>query len=99
MKKIILLLFIFLSLTTFVYAAGEKNNVVIEADKQEIKMDKNKGYFSGDVKVTVGDVTVKSPRAELDLDPNTKKPSLAVFMIIPMLFKIKTIKSMKLNPE
>ena len=80
MKKIIFSLFIFLFFTAIVYAAGDSNNVVIEADKQQIKMDQNKGYFSGDVKVTVGDVTVKSPRAELNLDPNTKKPSLAVFL-------------------
>lgn len=89
MKKIIFSLFIFLFFTAIVYAAGDSNNVVIEADKQQIKMDQNKGYFSGDVKVTVGDVTVKSPRAELNLDPNTKKPSLAVFYDNPYAFQNK----------
>ncbi|MCD8024540.1 MAG: hypothetical protein LUE64_03300 [Candidatus Gastranaerophilales bacterium] len=86
MKKTILtLISIFLIATGAVFA----ENVVIEAKKQEIKVDQNKGFFNGDVKVTVGDVTVKSPRAELDLDPNSKKPSLAVFYDNPYAFQNK----------
>ena len=69
-----------------VYAEG---GVVIEAKKQQIQLDQNKGFFSGDVKVTVGDVTVQSPRAELKLDPKTKKPSLAVFYDNPYAFQNK----------
>ena len=64
-------------------------NVVIEAAQQQINVDKNKGYFSGDVKVSIGDVTVKSPRAELDLEPKSKKPSLAVFFDNPYAFQDK----------
>ena len=94
MKKIVLFALIALCIQGLALA----DSVVIEAKKQEIKMDKNKGYFEGDVEVRVGDVVVKSPRAELDLDPATKKPSLAVFMIILMLSKIKTIKNMRLKP-
>ena len=87
MKKILIsALFIILCYQITAFA---DNNVVIEAKKQEIKVDKNKGYFNGDVKVTVGDVTVQSPRAELDLDPETKKPSLAVFFDNPYAFQNK----------
>lgn len=64
-------------------------DIVIEAAKQQINLDKNKGFFSGDVKVTVGDVVVKSPRAELDLEPKSKKPSLAVFFDNPYAFQNK----------
>ena len=67
MKKILIAaLFIILCYQITAFA---DNNVVIEAKKQEMKVDKNKGYFNGDVKGTGGDVTVQSPRAELDLDP------------------------------
>ncbi len=85
MKKIILLSFIVFSLLPAIAA----NNVIIQAKKQEIQVDKNKGYFTGNVKVKVGDVTVQSPRAELDLDPATKKPSLAVFYDSPYAFQNK----------
>ncbi len=64
-------------------------DVVIEAAQQQINVDKNKGYFSGDVKVSIGDVMVKSPRAELDLEPKSKKPSLAVFFDNPYAFQDK----------
>lgn len=84
MKRLILIITL-LAVGTTVYA----NNVVIEAKKQEIKMDQNKGFFNGDVKVTVGDVTVQSPRAELNLDPESKKPSLAVFYDNPYAFQNK----------
>ncbi len=57
--------------------------VTIESKKQQMKLDENKGYFDGDVKVQIGDVVVSSPRAELDLDPETKKPSLATFFDKP----------------
>ena len=79
MKKIILALL----LTAFTTLYGYCANVVIEAKKQTIKMDQNKGFFSGDVQVSVGDIKVKSPRAELDLDPVSKKPSLATFFDNP----------------
>lgn len=85
MKKI-LIAFIFTVLTMgSAWCAG----VVIEAAKQQINVDANKGFFSGDVKVTVGDVVVKSPRAELELEPKSKKPSLAVFFDNPYAFQDK----------
>ena len=96
MKKIVYFVLICLLLHTAAFAA---NNVVIEAKKQQIQLDKNKGYFDGDVKVTVGDITVQSPRAELDLDPKTKKPSLAVFYDNPYAFQNKDNKKHEIKAK
>ena len=85
MKKILLTLFIM----SFTIIGANCANVVIEAANQQINVDKNKGFFSGDVKVSVGDIVVKSPRAELDLEPKSKKPSLAVFFDNPYAFQNK----------
>lgn len=63
--------------------------ITIESKEQQIQLDKNKGYFTGDVKVQVGDVVVSSPRADLDLEPKTKKPSLATFFDKPYAHQLK----------
>lgn len=85
MKKTLLTILSILLATGAVYCA----DVVIEAKKQTLNVDSNKGYFDGDVKVTIGDVVVKSPRAELDLEPSSKKPSLATFFDNPYAFSEK----------
>jgi len=95
MKKIILALI----LTAFTTMYGYCANVVIEAKKQTIKMDQNKGFFSGDVQVSVGDIKVKSPRAELDLDPVSKKPSLATFFDNPYAFQNKENKKHEIKAD
>ncbi|HIQ88817.1 TPA: hypothetical protein IAA68_03205 [Candidatus Galligastranaerophilus faecipullorum] len=95
MKKIILALL----LTAFTTLYGYCANVVIEAKKQTIKMDQNKGFFSGDVQVSVGDIKVKSPRAELDLDPVSKKPSLATFFDNPYAFQNKENKKHEIKAD
>ena len=74
---------------SFVLLTGCVFGIQIESQKQEIQLDKNKGYFTGDVKVQVGDVVVKSPKADLDLEPATKKPSLATFFDKPYAHQIK----------
>lgn len=86
MKKIILFALFAIICCQAVTSAED---VVIEAKKQELKLDQNKGFFNGDVKVTIGDITVKSPRAELNLDPASKKPSLAIFYDNPYAFQNK----------
>ena len=95
MKKIILVLIVTLFTTLYGYCA----NVVIEAKKQTIKMDQNKGFFEGDVQVSVGDIKVKSPRAELDLDPVSKKPSLATFFNNPYAFQNKESKKNEIKAD
>ena len=95
MKKTILILAITLFTTLCSYSA----NVVIEAKKQTIKMEQNKGFFEGDVQVSVGDIKVKSPRAELDLDPVSKKPSLATFFDNPYAFQNKENKKHEIKAD
>ncbi len=95
MKKTILILAITLFTTLCSYSA----NVVIEAKKQTIKMEQNKGFFEGDVQVSVGDIKVKSPRAELDLDPVSKKPSLATFFDNPYAFQDKENKKNEIKAD
>ena len=82
-------IFLTLFLTALTITAAMAAGVVIEADEQRVNVDANKGFFNGDVKVTIGDVMVKSPRAELDLEPKSKKPSLAVFFDNPYAFQNK----------
>lgn len=73
--------------------------ITIESKKQEIILDKNKGFFEGDVKVQVGDVVVQSPRADLDLEPATKKPSLATFFDKPYAHQTKNNKKHEVKAD
>ena len=73
--------------------------ITIESKKQEIELDKNKGFFEGDVKVQVGDVFVQSPKADLDLEPETKKPSLATFFDKPYALQIKDNKKHEVKAD
>ena len=95
MKKLALILI----LTLFTTLCGYCANVVIEAKKQTIKMEQNKGFFEGDVQFSVGDIKVKSPRAELDLDPVSKKPSLATFFNNPYAFQNKESKKNEIKAD
>ncbi len=90
--KILYVFFIF-------FFASSVFALTIESKKQEIYMDKNKGYFTGDVKVQVGDVVVRSPRADLDLEPETKKPSLATFFDKPYANQIKENKKHEVKAD
>ena len=89
MKKI----FLTIALIAFTTMYANSANVVIEAKKQTIKMDQNKGFFEG------GDIKVKSPRAELDLDPVSKKPSLATFFDNPYAFQNKENKKHEIKAD
>ncbi len=96
MRKInfkILILFLVLLLVNSVFA------ITIESKKQDIHFDENKGYFTGDVKVQVGDVVVTSPRADLDLEPATKKPSLATFFDKPYARQTKDNKKHEVKAD
>ena len=73
--------------------------ITIESKKQEMHYDKNKGFFEGDVKVQVGDVVVQSPKADLDLEPATKKPSLATFFDKPYAHQKKENKKHEVKAD
>ena len=89
----------FLILISLLLLSGSVFTITIESKKQEIQMDKNKGYFTGDVKVQVGDVIVQSPRADLDIEPQTKKPSLATFFDKPYAYQIKANKKHEVKAD
>ena len=89
----------FLISTLFLLLMASACAITIESKKQEIELDKNKGFFEGDVKVQVGDVVVQSPRADLDLEPATKKPSLATFFDKPYALQIKDNKKHEVKAD
>lgn len=78
---------------------GSATAITIESKNQQIELDKNKGFFEGDVKVQVGDVVVQSPRADLDLEPETKKPSLATFFDKPYAHQTKDNKKHEVKAD
>jgi len=82
-KKIFLTICLFLAAITIAYAA----NLTIEADHQSYKMEEDKAKFDGNVKVTVDEVIIKSPRAEALTDPKTHKLNEAIFFDNPVAFK------------
>ncbi|MBQ8476283.1 hypothetical protein IJ531_04390 [bacterium] len=84
---------------TLALTMGVVGAITIESKKQEMHPDKNKGYFTGDVKVQVGDVIVTSPRADLDLEPETKKPSLATFFDKPYAIQVKDNKKHEVKAD
>lgn len=92
-KKIILSVLLVIITCCTVYG------ITIESKTQQIDYDNNKGYFKGDVKVQVGDVVVSSPRADLDLEPKTKKPSLATFFEKPYARQVKDNKKHEVKAD
>ena len=88
-----LIIFLALCATSSVFA------ITIESKKQEILMDKNKGFFEGDVKVQVGDVVVEAQKADLDLEPQTKKPSIATFFDKPYAHQVKNNKKHEVKAD
>ncbi|MBE7708452.1 MAG: hypothetical protein E7Z88_07080 [Cyanobacteria bacterium SIG27] len=95
-KREIKFLITFLAMTLL---AGGVFAITIESKEQEIKVEENKGFFKGDVKVQVGDVVVHSPRADLDLEPQTKKPSLATFFDKPYALQVKDNKKHEVKAD
>lgn len=95
MKKLLLIFCIFTYTITFAYCA----DVVIESKKQTIKLEENKGYFDGNVKVKINDVVITGPRAVLDLEPSSKKPSLATFYDNPYAFQDKQNKKHEIKAK
>ena len=91
--------FKYLIITLALLMVGSATAITIESKNQQIELDKNKGYFEGDVKVQVGDVVVQSPRADLDLEPKTKKPSLATFFDKPYAHQIKDNKKHEVKAD
>lgn len=94
-KRYFKFIIVFLSLLLI----GSAMAITIESKNQQIEYDKNKGFFEGDVKVQVGDVIVQSPRADLELEPETKKPSLATFFDKPYAHQTKDNKKHEVKAD
>ncbi|MBR2386064.1 hypothetical protein IKA92_02055 [bacterium] len=95
MRKILILFLIL----CFAQISGYCAKIDIQSKHQSIDVDKNKGVFTGDVQVQIGDVIVKSPKADLDLDPATKKPSIATFIENPYSFQEKGSKKHEIKAQ
>lgn len=95
MKKILIIMLSLIIFAPVVHAV----QIDINAKHQQLDVDKNKGLFTGDVQVQIGDVIVKSPSAKLDLDPKTKKPSLATFLENPYAFQEKGSKKHEIKSQ
>lgn len=65
----------------------------IESDKQTFKMEDNKATFDGNVKVKLDDMTAKSARAEVFIDPKTKQLTDAVMYDKPYVVQVKEDKT------
>lgn len=65
----------------------------IESDKQTFKMEDNKASFEGNVKVKMDDITAKSSRAEVFIDPKTKQLTDAVMYDQPYVVQVKQDKT------
>ena len=61
----------------------------IQADKQSFKEAENKAKFEGNVKVEYEDLTVMGKRAEVNIDPQTKKLKDATFFDQPYVIQVK----------
>ena len=65
------------------------NDLSITADRQSFKMEENKAKFDGNVKVQYEELTVTGPRAEVNIDPKSKKLTEAVFFDQPYVIEVK----------
>lgn len=76
MKKLVIFLVLLLSSMQLVFAS----NLLIEADKQEVNVDKNTGNLSGNVRITLDDLQVFGQKVKITLDPETKQMKDASFV-------------------
>lgn len=88
-KKVFILSGVLLALTGIALAA----DLSIESDRQTFKMEENKAKFEGNVRVKMDDVTAKSPRAEVYIDPKTKQLTDAVMYDKPYVVQVKQDKT------
>ena len=88
-KNIFITTLLLLTSAGFVLAA----DLSIESDKQTFKMEENKAKFDGNVRVKMDDINVKSPRAEVYIDPQTKQLTDAVMYDKPYVVQVKQDKT------
>lgn len=93
MKKLILLVGILFCFIGSCYAA----DLSIESNKQSFSDQQNKILLDGNVKVKMDDINVFSPRAVVDLDPDTKKISNVRFLDNAYSYQVKGNKKQEIK--
>lgn len=93
MKKLILLIGILFCFIGTCYAA----NLSIESNKQSFSEQQNKILLDGNVKVKMDDIHVSSPRAEVDLDPDTKQINNVKFLDNAYSYQVKGNKKQEIK--
>ena len=76
MKKLMLSLLIIFCFIGSCYAG----NLTVESQRQIFNGEQNKIYLDGGVKVKLDDIHVSSPRAQVNIDPETQKPESVDFL-------------------
>src|SRR5574344_1194396 len=74
MKKFLIVLTIFLTASVAL-----ASNLTINSDTQSFTNNENKAHFDGNVKVMIDNIVIKSPHAEANVDPKSKKLTNAIF--------------------
>lgn len=64
-------------------------DLTIRSDKQTFKAGENKGTFEGNVQVQLDDIHVKSPYAEVNIDPQKGQVIDATFFQKPYAYQVK----------
>lgn len=84
--RLYILTLVLLGLGSALVYAGD---LQIQADKQSFKMEENKAKFEGNVKVEYEDLKVMGKRAEVNIDPQSKKLKDATFFDQPYVIQVK----------
>lgn len=84
--RLLILTAVFVATSSAFVLAGD---LKIQADKQSFKEAENKAKFEGNVKVEYEDLTVMGKRAEVNIDPQTKKLKDATFFDQPYVIQVK----------
>lgn len=88
MKKIVLIICMVISLAGIAFAADLK----IQSNKQEFSDKDNKIFLDGNVKVKMDDLNITSPKAQVEIDPQTKKIKNVQFLENAYSYQVKANK-------
>lgn len=93
MKKLMVLAFVTLCLVGTCFAA----NLTIESNKQSFKEETNKIYLDGNVRVKMDNMHVSSPRAEVNIDPQTHEVKDVNFLDNAYSYQVKNGKKQEIK--
>ena len=95
MKKLLTIIFASVFLISIAFA----DTLTIQADKQVLDGEENKIHLEGNVKVKINDVTLTSPRAVGNIDPETHKLKDAKFFDNAYAYQIKGSKKQEIKAQ